>query len=61
MLEYASILSKPFPFVRVDFYNENGKVYFGELTFFHDAGNIPFYPKKYDYIFGEMFDFSKIK
>ena len=33
MISYAEILSKPFPFVRVDFYEVNGKVYFGELTF----------------------------
>lgn len=33
MLSYAKILSKPFPFVRVDFYEVAGKVYFGELTF----------------------------
>lgn len=33
MLECASKLSEPFPFVRADFYIENGKVYFGELTF----------------------------
>ena len=33
MIEYANILSKPFKFVRVDFYEEDGKVLFGELTF----------------------------
>lgn len=33
MLESAKILSEPFPFVRVDFYVVNGKLYFGELTF----------------------------
>lgn len=33
MLEYAKILSRPFPFVRVDFYEVDGKIYFGELTF----------------------------
>jgi len=33
MIEYARILSKPFPFVRVDFYNVDGKIVFGELTF----------------------------
>ncbi len=33
MLEYARILAKPFPFVRVDFYEVDGKIYFGELTF----------------------------
>ena len=56
MLDYAKTLSKPFPFVRVDFYNENGKVYFGELTVFHDAGNVPFYPKEFDYKLGKLFD-----
>ncbi len=33
VFEYAEILSKPFPFVRADFYLEKGKVTFGELTF----------------------------
>lgn len=33
LYEYAEKLSEPFPFVRADFYLENGKVYFGELTF----------------------------
>lgn len=33
MLEYAKKLSKPFPFVRVDLYNVNGAIVFGELTF----------------------------
>lgn len=33
MYDYASVLSKGFPFVRVDFYEINNKVYFGELTF----------------------------
>jgi hypothetical protein len=33
VFEYAMKLSKPFPFVRSDFYLENGKVTFGELTF----------------------------
>ena len=31
--EYSRILAKPFPQVRVDLYNINGKIYFGELTF----------------------------
>lgn len=33
MIEYANKLSKPFKFVRVDFYESNGEVIFGELTF----------------------------
>ena len=38
MFEFASILSKNIPFVRVDFYEANGKLYFGELTFYPNAG-----------------------
>ena len=33
ILSYASVLSSGFPFVRVDFYIVNGKIYFGEMTF----------------------------
>ena len=33
MIDYATRLAKPFPHVRVDFYEVNGKLYFGELTF----------------------------
>lgn len=33
MVRVARVLSKPFPFVRVDLYNIDGKIYFGELTF----------------------------
>lgn len=38
MIKYAEVLSKPFPFVRADFYLEDGKVIFGELTFTPAAG-----------------------
>lgn len=33
LFEYAEILSKPFPFVRVDFYVDERQIYFGEMTF----------------------------
>jgi len=36
--KFASILSKNIPFVRVDFYEVNGKLYFGELTFYPSGG-----------------------
>jgi len=39
MIKYAEILSKPFPFVRVDFYYTYNKIFFGELTF-TPCGNI---------------------
>lgn len=52
MKKLASELSKGIPQVRVDFYEVNGKVYFGELTFFHHGGIVPFRPDKWNYIFG---------
>lgn len=42
MKELASKLSKGIPQVRVDFYDINGKIYFGELTLFHWGGNDAF-------------------
>jgi hypothetical protein len=38
MIEVAELLAKPFPFVRVDLYNVDGKIYFGEFTFTPTAG-----------------------
>lgn len=49
----AEQLSKGIPQVRVDFYEANGKVYFGELTFFHFCGLVPFDPPEWDTIFGD--------
>lgn len=40
MLRYAAILSEGFPQVRVDFYEVNGKVYFGEMTFTAACGRM---------------------
>lgn len=53
MIEYAEVLSVGIPFVRVDFYEVNGNVYFGEMTFSPGAGFERFSPMKYDYILGE--------
>lgn len=52
MLKLASKLSVGIPQVRVDFYEANGNVYFGEITFSHFSGMQPFVPDKWDYIFG---------
>ena len=35
-------------FVRIDFYDVNGKVYFGEITFFPTSGFGGFEPKEWD-------------
>lgn len=54
MLEIARKLSKGIPHLRVDLYNVNGKIYFGELTFFHWSGIVPFEPREWDYKFGDF-------
>ena len=53
MLRLARVLSEGFSHVRVDFYNSNNKVYFGELTFHHGSGFMTIKPEKYDGIWGE--------
>lgn len=53
MKELASKLSEKIPQVRIDFYEVNGQVYFGEITFFHWSGMTPFEPEEWDYKFGE--------
>lgn len=52
MIEYASILSKEFPFVRVDFLCVNHRIYFGEMTFYPLAGLCKLDPDSFDYFLG---------
>lgn len=52
MVDIAKKLSKNIPHVRIDLYNINGKIYFGEFTFFHWGGMVPFVPEEWDYEFG---------
>ena len=52
MKELAKILSQGFPHVRVDFYDINVQIYFGELTLFHWSGFVKFEPENWDYTFG---------
>lgn len=54
MLNAASVLSKGFPEVRVDLYEANGKVYFGEMTFASLAGRMDFYTPEYLEELGEQ-------
>lgn len=53
MVEFAKILSKDIPFVRVDFTCVNGKLYFGELTFYHNGAQRLLYPLEYNRILGD--------
>ncbi len=52
MRQLAEKLSKGIPHLRVDFYEVNGKAYFGELTFYHHQGMVPFDPEEWDETFG---------
>lgn len=53
MVELARILSEKFPFVRTDFYENNEKVYFGEMTFYPGGGFTVFSPEKWDKQLGD--------
>ncbi len=55
MVKYAEVLSKDFPHARIDLYNQKGKIYFGEITFFDGSGYMCFEPDDFDYIIGDKF------
>jgi len=52
MKSFARLLSNGISFLRVDFYEINGKLYFGELTFYPASGFGLFSPEKWNYKFG---------
>ena len=56
MKKLAEKLAKDCKFLRVDFYETNGKVYFGELTFYPASGFEGFIPREYDNILGEWME-----
>lgn len=60
MVELAGKLSQGLPHVRVDLYNIDGRILFGEMTFFHFGGVEPFNPRKWDYEFGEWIDLDPV-
>ena len=54
MKTIATRLSAGIVFLRVDMYEINGRVYFGEITFYPSAGLGEFYPAKWNRILGDM-------
>lgn len=52
MKKIASILCQGFIHVRVDLYNIDGKIYFGEMTFTNGSGFEQLYPTEYETIIG---------
>lgn len=60
MIEYARILAKPFPQVRVDFYDIEGKIYFGELTFTSLGGMMNYFTQEALNDMGEKINLSYV-
>jgi len=60
MIRICRTLSKPFPQVRVDLYEVNNRIYFGELTF-TAGGNMQTFSPEYYLKLGAMMDLSKAK
>ena len=59
MVELAGKLAEGLPFVRVDFYESNGRLYVGELTFYPNSGFVRFNPKEWDARLGALIDLGK--
>lgn len=60
MIKVAEKLAKPFPCVRVDLYNIDGKIYFGELTFTSYGGLQDFYTDEFQKLAGSKIDLSGV-
>lgn len=61
MIELAEKISKDIPFLRVDFYEIDSKVYFGEITFYPSAGFGKFIPNEWDYKLGSWIELPNNK
>lgn len=61
MMEIAAKLSEGFPYVRVDLYNNDGKIYFGELTFYPWSGYVQYEPDEFDFEFGKEFKLTQVR
>ena len=53
--QVAEKLAAPFPHARIDLYDQNGKILFGEITFFDGSGYMKFEPDEFDFMMGEKF------
>ena len=60
MVHWAELLSKNIPFARIDFYEADGKVYFGEITFFPGNGTEEFTPESWDRTLGDWLQLPSI-
>ena len=61
MIELAETISHNTVLSRIDFYEIDGQVYFGEITFYPGSGFSPFTDEKWDYKLGDMIALPNIK
>ena len=61
MLEYAALLSKPFAHCRVDLFNVDGHIYFGEMTFYHGSGYNQITPYEWEVKLGSWLNLDSPK
>lgn len=59
MIAIAERLSAPFDFVRVDLYEINNRIYFGELTHYPASGRLEISPKNIDFLLGSKWSLNK--
>jgi hypothetical protein len=59
MIEIAEIIAKGYPQVRIDLYNVQGKIYFGEMTFFAFSGMNNHFTKKFQRLIGARIKLPK--
>ena len=60
MIDIAKKLSNNVPFVRIDLFEVNNQVYFSEFTLCPASGFMPFVPKEYDKVVGDMLELNTI-
>ncbi|MDR0534580.1 MAG: hypothetical protein LBH01_11570 [Verrucomicrobiales bacterium] len=61
LLRISERLAAPFPYVRADFFIEDGQIYFNELTFYPSNALSRFYPEKYDALVGGHLDLDRVR
>ncbi|WP_270750153.1 ATP-grasp fold amidoligase family protein [Fusobacterium hominis] len=61
MINLAENLSKDFPHARIDLYNINKKIIFGEITFYNASGYMKYEPDDFDLYIGNKFNLKEWK
>lgn len=59
MIEIAEKVAKNYDYVRVDLYNIDGRIYFGEITHCHGGGFDQIQPREWDFRLGEKLKIGK--